>query len=84
MKAFVEWMCEHSGVVRVGENCEKFGDPFEFAVAFVVKTVDGRRIATVKALVNSGETRLKRDYGRALIAALASAGLECEWERIKQ
>lgn len=78
MKAFVEVL---SGVVRSGPNCEKYGDPYEFAVAFSV--VDGKT-AIIKALVVGENTvALRKDHVRALIEAMRGIGLSVDWERVK-
>lgn len=73
MKAFVEPL---SGIVRVGETTEKYGDSFEYAVVF--SSVDGKT-AVVKALVSNG--KFSRTYARAIIKALKDIGLKAVWER---
>ena len=75
MKAFVEIL---SGVVRAGPECEKYGDPFDLAVAF--SSVDGKT-ATIKALASDGV--LTKAHARALIAKLKELGLEVTWDRFK-
>jgi hypothetical protein len=75
MKAFVEVL---SGVVRAGPDAERYGDPFDLAVAF--SSVDGKT-ATIKALVSGGE--LSQAHARAAIRALHRIGLTATWERFK-
>jgi hypothetical protein len=75
MKAFVEIL---SGVVRAGPDCEKYGDPFDLAVAF--SSVDGKT-ATVKALSSKGD--LTHAHARVLLNALKELGLEVTWDRFK-
>lgn len=76
LHAFVEIL---SGIVRVGEVTDKYGKPYEFAVAF--SSIDGKT-AFVKALVNSGE-KLSISHVRATIRALKVLGFVVKWERIK-
>jgi len=75
MKAFVEIL---SGIVRVGPECEKYGDPFELAVAF--SSADGRH-AVIKGLVSDGRSTLA--HAKAGTRALNDVGLIPIWERIK-
>lgn len=75
MKAFVEIL---SGVVRVGPDCDKYGKPYEFAVAF--SSADGRH-AVIKALVANGT--FKMSYAKEIIRALNKIGLVPIWERKK-
>jgi hypothetical protein len=72
MKAFTEIL---SGVIRSGPDCDGYGKPFNYAIAFVVHG----NVATVKALVSDGYVSpahykaMKREFNRL--------GLKCEWER---
>lgn len=75
MKAFVEVT---SGVVRVGPDCDQYGKPFEYAVAF--SSADGKH-AVIKALVSGGE--LKPAHAKAAIQALKNIGLTAIWERFR-
>jgi hypothetical protein len=75
VKAFVEHL---SGVVRVGIDCDTYGKPFDYAVAY--SSVDGKT-ATIKALVSDGS--LTQKHARAIIRALADAGFKATWERVK-
>lgn len=75
MKARVEIL---SGIVRVGPDHEKYGDPYDGAVAF--SSADGRH-AVVKALNSEGLVTLSRT--KAVIKALKDVGLIPIWERIK-
>lgn len=72
MKAFVEFL---SGLVRVGPRAEKYGDPFELAVAF---SVDGDT-AIIKGLVTNGH--MKPSHYRAGKKALEAIGLKVRRER---
>jgi hypothetical protein len=76
MKAFVEIL---SGVVRAGPECEKYGDPFDLAVAF--SSVDGKT-ATIKALSSDGG--LTPAHARVLMKALQELGFKVTWDRFKQ
>lgn len=75
MKAFVEHL---AGVVRVGADCDEYGKPFEYAVAF--SSADGKH-AVVKALTADG--KFTHSHARAVIAALQAIGLKAIWERFK-
>lgn len=75
MKATVEIL---SGVVRSGPNCERYGDPFDFGVAFIGH---GKR-AVLKALVH-GQQTLTIAHERAAVKALHGYGFErVEWDRL--
>lgn len=80
MTAFVEIL---SVIVRVGPGCDKYGDPFEFAVA--VSSVDGKT-AVVKALVAEGsQHQFTVAHSKAIIRALKRTLIPfkaCTWERI--
>lgn len=76
MKAFIEPL---AGIIRVGPRAERYGDPFDYAVAF--SSVDGKT-AVLKALVADG--RQTAAHGRAAIAALKAIGLTAVWERVRQ
>lgn len=75
MKAFVEHL---SGIVRIGEDCDAYGKPFEYAVAW--SSADGKH-AVVKALVSDGKLSVR--HCRAVFTALRDIGLEPIWERFK-
>jgi hypothetical protein len=75
MKARVEIL---SGVVRVGEDCDAYGKPFEYAVAF--SSADGKH-AVVKALVADGNLELT--HAKAAFRAIRALGLSPIWERFK-
>lgn len=76
MKAFVEVL---SGIVRVGEDCDTYGKPYDYAATF--SSTDGKT-AVVKALVVSdgGGTMA---HVRAAFDALKKLGLTPVWERFK-
>lgn len=74
VKAFVEIT---SGIIRSGPDCQKYGDPYEFAVAF--SSTDGKT-AVIKGLTSEGKFSLA--HYRAGIEALKGLGLEADWERI--
>jgi len=75
MKAFVEIL---AGIVRVGPECNGYGDPFEFAAAFSANA----GVAIAKGLV--GSDRYTLAHHRAGINALHAMGLVTDWERIKR
>jgi hypothetical protein len=75
MQAFVEHL---SGVVRAGPDCDRYGKPFDCAVAY--SSVDGRT-AVVKALTSRGGVTVAHD--RAVIRALEDIGLSATWERVR-
>jgi hypothetical protein len=75
LKAYVEVL---AGVVRIGEDCDEYGKPYDLAVAF---SVDGS-VATVKALT-APDGGLKRGHVKACVAALRALGLEAKWMRMK-
>lgn len=75
MKACVEIL---AGVVRVGEDTDAYGKPFEKAVAF--SSSDGKH-AVIKALVSEGD--LNTAHARAAFRALKALGLTPIWERFK-
>jgi hypothetical protein len=77
VKAFIEPLCDHAGIVRAGPQCEKYGDPFDYAIAFVI---DGK-FAIIKGLVADGG--LTSAHRRACFKALWDVGLIAKWERIK-
>ena len=72
MKAFVEIL---SGIIRVGPQAEKYGDPFELMVAF---SVDGES-AIIKGLVSNGH--MKPSHYRAGKRALEALGLKVRRDR---
>jgi hypothetical protein len=90
MKAFIEWHCEHSGVVRVGPDCTEHGKDFDFAVAFKREG----SVAIIKALVTKPALPLwlkwlpvrpfTQQHAKAMIQVLRDAGLIAEWERVKK
>lgn len=77
--------CSRPGIVRGGPDLEKFGDSYDYAVAF--KRVNGKAI--IKALVRPVVPRwlswfikvppLTRIYVRALNKALKD--IDIDWER---
>lgn len=76
MHAFVEWLCPHAGIVRVGPEARQYGDQFTYAVAFRV----AEKIALIKALVATG---FNVSYSRPIIAALRADGYASVWERCR-
>lgn len=77
MRAHVEIL---SGIVRVGEECNGYGSPYDFAVAF--SCVDGKT-AIIKALTKLNGTDFRHSHAMTIIRALHKQGLEVDWERIK-
>jgi hypothetical protein len=74
MKAFVEIT---SGVIRAGEDCDSYGKPFDYAVAF--SCVDGKT-AVIKAL--SADGKMSPAHAKAAFRALKDLGLTPAWERL--
>lgn len=74
MLAFIEWLCEHSAIVRVGPACDRYGAPFEAAAAI---RIEGRK-AILKGL--SGSVRLP--HVRAAVRAVRHLGYQACWERV--
>lgn len=74
MKAFIEIL---SGVIRSGPDCDRYGKPYDYAIAF--SCVDGKT-AILKALVSeSGE--LTVGHAKAAFAEIKKLGLTPQWER---
>lgn len=78
MDAFAEIL---SGVVRFGEHCHKFGDPYEGAVTFS----SNKGFATLKALVVPKKYSLReaRDIYDIVHLRCRELGLEPIFERIR-
>lgn len=74
MKGFIEHL---SGIIRVGPETEKYGDPFDFSIAY--SSTDGRT-ATIKALVSQNKSFTLR-HARAIIKELKKINLKPIWER---
>jgi hypothetical protein len=84
MKAFIEDICEHAGIIRIGPDADCFGQPFEVAVAFKLeRDGDGNPVATIKALT-TGLVPVTLAHTRAAIRALAERGLAARWFRITE
>ena len=84
MKAFIEDICEHAGVIRVGPDTDCYGKPFDMAAAFKVEfDGDGNRVATIKALTTC-TVPLTIAHTRAALDALADRGLKARWFRIDE
>lgn len=75
MKACIEIL---SGIIRAGEDCDEYGKPYEYAVAF--SCVDGET-AVIKALTADGH--MTPAHAKAAFAALKKIGLKPRWERFK-
>lgn len=76
MKAFVEIL---SGIVRVGPECDRYGQPWVYCATF--SSTDGKT-AVLKALKSDGG--LSQAHARAVIATVKALGFEhVEWDRIK-
>lgn len=73
MKAFIEVL---SGIIRVGPDCDQYGKPFDYAVAF--SSVDGKT-AVVKALMSDGS--LTQTQARVALRTLNDLGLTPTWDR---
>lgn len=76
MKAFVEHL---SGVIRVGPDCDSYGKPYDYAVAF--SSTDGK-VAVLKGLVSDGR-KASPSHLKAIVKALKALGLEAKWHRVK-
>lgn len=84
MKAFIEEICEHAGIIRVGPDTDQYGKPFDLAAAYTVDIDSaGNRIATLKALT-APLTPLTIAHARAAIDALSERGLKVRWFRINR
>lgn len=84
MKAFIEDICEHAGIIRVGPEADAYGKPFDMAAAFKVEVdAEGNRIATIKALTTC-LVPLTLAHTRAALNALADRGLKVRWFRLVQ
>lgn len=77
MKAFVEIL---SGIVRVGEDCDRYGKPYDGAVVF--SSADGRH-AVIKGLTAYGPKTLTVAHAKAAFRAIKDIGLIPIWERIR-
>lgn len=75
MKGFVEIT---SGIIRVGPEMTGFGQPFDFAAAFVANEGE----AEVKALTMNPGLRFSLEHFRVGEAALRALGLNVNWRRI--
>jgi hypothetical protein len=76
MKAYTEIL---SGIIRAGPECDAYGKPFDFAVAFSAHAC----VATIKGLVQPGTIRLTRAHLEAMRQECERLGLEYIWERHK-
>lgn len=79
MRAFIEDLCEHAGIVRSGPDAEKFGDPYDYAVVYRIED----SVAHVKALT-SQDKKFSLAHFKAIVAALESRGLIVKWQRIRR
>lgn len=78
MKAFIETLCEHCAIVRTGPLSARYGDPYDYAVVYLIE--NGR--AHVKALTADG--KFSRAHHKSIVAALLERGLRPKWQRIKK
>lgn len=74
MKAFVEHL---SGIVRAGPDCDAYGKPFDYAIAY--SSTDGKT-AVIKALASDGKMTV--GHAKAAFRELAKLGLTATWERM--
>ena len=82
MKAFVEEICEHAGIIRVGPDTDQYGKPFDMAAAFTVEIDSaGNRVATIKALT-APMIPLTIAHARAAVDALSERGFKVRWFRV--
>jgi hypothetical protein len=75
MKAFVRLWCEHAGIVRVGPETEKYGDPYQYALPFRIE----KGWATFEGLCFTAPA----SAAKAAIKAVEAIGLKVRWERHK-
>lgn len=79
MKAFVERLCDHAGIVRSGPNTEKYGDPFEYACAYLIEGVN----LIIKGLVADGGLATAHRVAAFRALKREFPDLKPEWERFK-
>lgn len=95
MYAFVQRICEHSGIVRCGPVAREFGDDYDFAVAYEIKGDKAIIQALVEPLKFKGWLRWlnwlyrQRPYTRAHYSAIYNAIVDTlhkkpDWDRSKK
>ena len=77
MAAFVEKLCEHVGVVRVGPDAHVFGDPYRYAFVYVIEN----GYAVCKGLADAGFSHA--EYREAIDAINKSTGKLAAYDRAK-
>ena len=83
MKAFVEEICEHAGIIRVGLETDQYGKPFEIAVAYTVEIEPtGNRIARIKGLGSPVSALSVNRIRAAMVDVLSERGFQVRWFRI--
>lgn len=96
MKAFAEWLLCPTFIVRVGPQCERYGDSFDFAVVVAVpwKSLFRRFVlgdphapVIVKALVAEkkpgGKDSLTQTHSKTALREVKALGFKPDWERFK-
>lgn len=76
MKAFIEIL---SGIIRVGPDCDHYGSPYEYSVAF--SSTDGKT-AILKGLVIE-DHHSGREHLRAVERELEKLHLVPSWGRLR-
>lgn len=80
MKGFIEHLCEHCFIIRVGPETEKEPDPYDAAVTFVKRSGD---IAEARGF-NVSDTGIVTYTRFNIIRSLVSSlGLKMKWIRFK-
>ncbi len=77
MPAFVEKLCEHVGVVRVGPDAHVFGDPYRYAFIYVIEN----GYAVCKGLADAGFN--PAEYREAIQAINHATGKLASYDRAK-
>lgn len=66
-------LCPHAGIVRVGPDAERYGDPYLYAITFSIR----EGWATFEGLC----FKLPVSAAKAAIRAVEAIGLKVRWER---
>lgn len=79
MHSCIEYLSDTIAIIRTGEFCQKWGDPYDYAVVVVLKPI--KNVAEVKALVADGNFKLR--HSRSIIKLIHGLGYTVLWERLK-
>jgi hypothetical protein len=77
MPAFVEKLCEHVGIVRVGPHAHKYGDPYRWAVTYLLEN----GYAVLKGYADAGFSAA--EYREAITAINDAEGKLVAYDRSK-